>query len=335
MNKRLLVLAVASTFGASGAAFAHGDDKIGLSVNGHAETSFYITDDAGDNGTTNETERKFHTEGEVSFGAKIAEDLYGRVDLDLNSRYSPEEETVEIEQMFGAWRINDMATVKIGRFNNPLGYEKQDAPNKSTYSRSLISDVLDFSTELYQNNIEGVAVGLNAGPAKITLAALNDIGGVDEENSFLAHVRGEVVPGLNLALGVLTQDAGFENLINFNADYTLDLGTIATTFFVDYLTASEALDNAYSVGAKLKLNDVVGLTLRYDMAELDGNFGNAETTAFTVGANWQATSNLDLRLEWRNQDSEFGLGFDALGDPILSPANSDDDSVVLSAVVRF
>ncbi len=333
MNKRLLVLAVASAFGASGAAFAHGDDnKIGLSVNGHAETSFYITDDAGEAGGVNETERKFHTEGEVSFGAKIADDLYGRIDLDLNSRYSPGEETVEIEQMFGAWRVNDLATVKIGRFNNPLGYEKQDAPNKSTYSRSLISEVLDFSTELYQNNIEGVAVGLNAGPAKITVAALNDIGGVDEENSFLAHVRGEAVPGLNLALGVLTQDAGFENLINFNADYTLDLGSVATTFFVDYLTASEVLDNAYSVGAKLKLNDVVGLTLRYDMVELDGG---AETTAFTVGANWQATSNLDLRLEWRNLDSEFGLDFDPFGDPILVGANSDDDSVILSAVVRF
>ena len=288
MNKRLLVLAVASTFGASGAC-AHGDDRSAERQRPRRDL-LPITDDAGDNGTTSRPSVS-STPKAVSFGAKIAESGYGRVDLDLNSRYSPEEETVEMSRC-SAPGASTMATVKIGRFNSPLGYEKQDAPNKSTYSRSLISDVLDFSTELYQNNIEGVAVGLNAGPAKITLAALNDIGGVDEENSFLAHVRGEVVPGLNLALGVLTQDAGFENLINFNADYTLDLGTIATTFFVDYLTASEALDNAYSVGAKLKLNDVVGLTLRYDMAELDGNFGNAETTAFTVGANWQATSNL-------------------------------------------
>lgn len=337
MNKRLLVLAVAGAFSAAGAASAHDVGEVDVKIGGHVESSFVVTDDAGEgqgaNGA-NDSERKFATEGEVSISAKSGDSLYVRADIDINSRYSDyfnggvDAQTIEIEQLFGAWKINDMTKVRIGRFNNPLGYESQDAPHKTTFSRSLISELLDLQTSLYQNNIEGVALDLNVGPAKVTLAALNEIGGVDEENSFLAHISGEALPGLKLALGVLTQEDvdanadSFENLINFNAAYNLDLGAVNTTFFVDYLTAGEQLDNAYSVGAKARLTDVIGATLRYDFAEFDNN---AEDTALTVGVNWEATKNLNLRAEWRNEEQE-----DSTGATVF-----DDDSVVLSAVFSF
>ena len=334
MNKRLLVLAVAGAFGASGSVLAHDHDgATGISVKGHAETLFVASDD------TEGNERRFHTEGEVSFTGKIADDLYGRVDLDLNSRYSDyfndgdDAQTVEIEQIFGAWRINDMAKLKVGRFNNPLGYEKQDAPYKTTASRSLVSMLLDEQTQLYQNNIEGVAVDLDFGPAQLTLGVLNEIGGTAEENSLLAQVRGEVIPGLNLALGILTQedfedsanDAGFAsygNLVNFYADYTLDLGGVGATFFVDYLTGSDGLDAAYSIGAKAKVTDAIGLTLRYDVAEYD--FANDfEETAIALGVNYRASKNLDFRAEWYSEEQEDNTG------------KVDNDSVILSAVFKF
>lgn len=332
MNKRLIVLAVAGAFGASGAAIAAPKDMgPSASVHGFVESLLVVSDDAGDvPGGDNTTEKKFATEGEVSLHANATDDVYVRVDLDYNSRYSAGGETLEIEQLYGAWRINDMAKMKVGRFNNPLGYEAQDAPYKSTISRSLIMSLLDDQTSLYQNNIEGVAVGLNVGPAMVTLGVLNEIGGVvDEENSFLAHVRGEVIPGLNLGLGMLTQEDfdaaanpnSFETLINFNADYTVDFGAAAAKFFVDYLTAGEGLDMAYSLGAKVQVVDNVGVTFRYDFAEYDSD---REDTAMTLAANWNATDNVDFRAEWRNDEVENA-----------GAANRDDDSVVLSAVFTF
>lgn len=340
MNKRLIVLAVAGAFGASGAAFAAPKDSgPSASVHGHVESLFTVSDDRGDfdfvGGAPiddNRLERKFRTEGEVSVRANANDDVYVRVDLDYNSRYGISGNDLDIEQLFGAYRINDMAKVKVGRFNSPLGYEKQDAPYKTTISRSLIMELLDAQTELYQNNIEGVALNLNVGPAMVTLGVLNEIGGVDEENSFLAHVKGEVIPGLNLGLGMLTQEDvdvnpnSFETLINFNADYSIDFDGVATTFFVDYLTAGELLDNAYSVGAKARFGDF-GATFRYDFAEFDDG---GERTAMTLAGNWYATDNLDLRVEWRNND------FDGLDEDFDGASIDDDfDSVVLSATYRF
>jgi hypothetical protein len=330
MNKRLLVLAVAGAFGAAGAASAHSVGEVDLSIGGHVESGFVISDDHGERGDgTNATERKFRTEGEISFRANVNDNAYVRADLDINSRYSnyfddadDNGDTIEIEQLYGALRVNDMATVRVGRFTNPLGYESIDAPHKTTYSRSFVSELLDEATSLYQNTVEGAAVDLDLGPAKLTLGVLNDIGEVDEENSFLAHISGEALPGLKLALGLLTQEENAENLINFNAAYNLDLGSVNTTFFVDYLTASELLDNAYSLGAKLKLTDTIGATLRYDFAEFDND---GETTAMTVGVNWAAAQSVDVRLEWRNEEDEAADG----------TTLSDDDSVILSAVFSF
>lgn len=344
MNKRLLVLAVAGAFGAAGAASAHSVGEVDLSIGGHVESGFVISDDHGEqpNGP-NTSERKFDTEGEISFRASVNDNAYVRADLDINSRYSnyfdnADGETIEIEQLYGALRVNDMAKVRVGRFTNPLGYESIDAPHKTTYSRSFVMEALDLQTSLYQNTLEGVAVDLDLGPAKLTLGVLNEIGGVvDEENSFLAHISGEVVPGLKLALGMLTQEdfhdvnnaRSFENLINFNAAYNLDLGAVNTTFFVDYLTAGEQLDNAYSLGVKAKLTDTIGATVRYDVAEIERQ--SRENTALTIGVNWAAAQSVDIRAEWRNEEREFDNNFgNYLGD-----ADRDDDSVILSAGFSF
>lgn len=341
MNKRLLVLAVAGAFGAAGAASAHTVGDVDLSIGGHVESGFYVTDDSGEvPGGDNTSERKFNTEGEIAFRASVNDNAYVRIDLDFNSRYSGlydgdrdfvdgDHETIEIDQLYGALRINDMTKVRVGRFNSPLGYESTDAPHKTTYSRSLISELLDGQTSLYQNNIEGVALDLDLGPAMVTLGVLNELGNVDEENSFLVHVSGEALPGLKLALGLLTQedfsaanDNSFENLINFNAAYKVDLGQVNTTFFVDYLTAGEQLDNAYSLGAKAMFTDTFGATLRYDFAEFDNDF---ENTALTVGVNWAAAQSVDLRAEWRNDEAEDNNGVKFV----------DDDSFILSAVFSF
>jgi hypothetical protein len=326
MNKKLLAVAVAGAFAASGAAFANDHDKshgMGAKVNGHIFSTFTLTDDFDAS-----NEKRFHTDAELNIKAMVADGVYARVDLDYGLGGTGGD---GIEQAYGAWRINDMAKLQIGRFNNPLGIEAHDQADLSTISHGLIrTDILNHQVDAGTdgNNIEGVAVHLMAGPAKVTLGLLNEIGGVAEENSFLLNISGSPIDGLDLALGVLTQeDRGplspdsYENLINFNVAYGMDMGDISWKVWLDYITAGEVLDNGYSLGGYVALPNNFGVTLRYNMIEYDGG---AEDTAITLAGSWQAADNFDLRLEWRNDDIESG------GLPAV-----DGDTITLAAAFKF
>lgn len=349
MNKRLLVLAVAGAFGASGSAFADSDGN--LSVKGYVESIFVVSqDEIDEDELTNE--RRFDTEGSLAFRA-MTDGFYAGVVLDVNSRYSgyeaieivephlyggrdPDEQNlIEVPELWGGWHINDMAGIRIGRFENPLGYESQKAPKKTMISRGLITELLDGQTSLYKNTVEGLALDLDVGPAKLTLGVLNEIGDVQEENSFLAHISGEVVPGLNLALGLLTQEdfdaadnpTSFESLINFNAAYKFDLGGMASKVWIDYLTAGEILDNAWSVGFSIQPTSQFDVAFRYDMAKGDYPTiaGELERTSMTLAGLWRATDRVGIRAEWRNDDFDYDGG------------DFDDDynQILLSAVFSY
>ncbi len=342
MNKKLLAVAVAGAFAASGAAFAadghHGKDKgPGATVNGYVMSTFAITDDFAENQGTdadgnpaNASERKFKTAGKLGFGAMINDDAYARIDVVINNPYASATDEFAVQQAFGAWRVHDMAKVQVGRFNSPLGAEAHNKSDLTTISHGLIrTDILNHQiTQGDGNNVEGAAVHLMAGPAKVTLGLLNEIGGVDDANSFLLNISGSPIDGLDLGLGVLTQedntptnDQSYENLINFNVAYSLDAGGMPVRVWFDYITAGEILDSGMSLGGHIGLPNNFGITLRYDMVEYDGG---AEDTAITVAGNWKAADNVDLRLEWRSDDIE------SQGLPAI-----DGDKITLAAVFKF
>lgn len=327
MNKKLLVLAVAGAFAASGAAFAndHGN-KAGAKVNGYVFTTFALTDEAADDTTldldgnpANANERKFKTSGKLSFSAMPTDDIYTKIDVVINNSYAADD--YALQQAFGAWRINDMAKLKIGQFNSPLGAEAHNKPDLTTISHGLIrTHVLNDQMDLGDgNNVQGAAVHLNAGPAKVTVGLLNDIGEAAEENSFLLSVGGSVLDGLDLNLGVITQEndaTEFGNLINFNAAYSMVAADMPIKLWLDYITASENLDSGLSLGGHIGLPNNFGVTLRYDMLEDDA--GN-ELTAMTLAGIWQATDAMDLRIEWRNDDDDV----------------EDFNSITLAAAFKF
>lgn len=324
MNKKLLAVAVAGAFAASGAAFANGhhgsDHGPGAKVNGHVFSTFNLTDDfAGEDADGNLNERKFHTDAEINFKAMVADGVYARVDLD----YGLASGTDGIEQAYGAWKINDMVKLQIGRFNNPLGIEAHDQADLTTISHGLIREFVlndQVTGGSDGNNLDGVAVHLNAGPAKITVGVLNDIGGVSEENSLLLNLSASPVDGLDLNLGVLTQEndtTEFGNLINFNAAYGMQLNDdMSLKVSLDFITASEILDTGFSLAGHLGFAQGFGVTLRYDMLEDDAS---NELTAITLAGSYKVADNFDLRLEWRNLDDDV----------------DDGDQVNLAAAFKF
>jgi hypothetical protein len=347
MNKRLLATAIAGAFIASGPAFAASMPTISLS--GWGETIFTLADDFGednaadaDGDAANSTERKFATDGEIDLNAAINDQLSARADVDINSASASND--LQMEQLFATWKANDMFDVRFGRFNNPLNYEGQDAPDITTITSSLISAAVTQQVSrggTYQNNLEGLALDFMAGPAKVTLGVVNDIGGVAEENSFLAHASGSVA-GFDVALGILTQEdnavnntGSAENLIDFNAAYNLNVGMPAKVW-VEYLSAGEILDNAWTIGASAMFTDMFGLTVRYDTLKYDSNAD--DNTALTVALTARPAEHLDILLEWRSDEFQAGAGGNqalAGGQALNDPNEDSADRILLSGVYTF
>ncbi len=332
MNKKLLTLAVAGAFAASGSAFAMDGHGIGATVNGHVFSVFALTNDGaavdsevpGINSPQIPGEMEFHTDAELNIKAEVAENVYARVDLDYGGVAATNYTGEGIEQAYGYWKAHDMFSLQIGRFNNPLGYEAHDQADLQHFIthgqvRHAFNDVIvDGGSD--GNNVEGVAAHAMVGPAKLSLGFLNDIGGVAEENSILLNISATLFEGLDLALGTVTQDDDVNNvgtLIDFYAAYGLTAGEMPLKAWFEYVTAAEFVDSIMSVGGSVGFAGGFGIGLRYDMTSYSDD---SDETSITLAASWQAADNFDIRFEYRNDEDTTG---------------ADGDSIALAAGFRF
>lgn len=327
MKKRMIVLAMAGVFAGSSFAIAA---EPNTSVSGFIDNIYTITSDAGedqgfdvDGAPANSDEGKFSTTGEIDFTASMGS-VSARIDLDVDGDTAGG--GVSTEQAYGAWQINDAVGLMIGRMNNPMGFEAEDAPELYQTSHSLVWDILDNQTSLNGNNVQGAAVKGNIGPVMVMGALLNDVGGVvDDSNSFMGLVAGSPLEGLDLELSFLTQEdntvfnsGSAEGLTNLNAAYSLDAGGMPVKVWLDYLTAGAIVDSAYSVGGMIGVGGNVSLTLRLDNVSFDDD-ATDDQEATTLAATWAAADNLAMLLEWRNDDD----------------GTVDGDTVTLEGVFTF
>ncbi|MCF6237043.1 MAG: hypothetical protein L3J70_11845 [Gammaproteobacteria bacterium] len=317
MNKKLIALAVSAAFAAPMAVQADS-----ATVSGFADITLSITDEAADNTGVvsaddhtltgkNASEGKFGANGEVDF-IKTVGAVTARVDVDLS--LSPGGSSgAAIEQAFFAWGLTDTVTFIGGVFNNPIGQEAEDAPDKNMTSSSMVYKALDNQTVLSGNNIAGVAVAANLGVVTVTGAVLNDIQHVDEENSIALVINSSPVAGLDLELGYVTQASGVENVLDINASYAIQGATIG----FDYLVPDEVLDSVYDVWAGYDFGNNFGAKVRYGACDDAANgatcvavLGGDKVT--TLYGSYQAAENLLISLEWKNNDAA-GTKTDSLG----------------------
>lgn len=315
MKKRMIVLAMAGVFAGSSAAYAA--DKASASVNGFIDNIYTITNEAADNtvadidgnaASANPSEGKFSTSGELDFAASMGA-VSARIDVDVNGGPGGGTGT---EQAYGAWSINDSVALMIGQFNNPMGFEAEDAPDMLQTSHSLVWSVLDGQTEVSGNNVQGAAVKGNLGMVTVVGALLNDVNGAPDNNSFMGLVAGSPLEGLDLELSFLTQEDNAVNNANsaegvtdFNAAYSLNAGGMPVKVWLDYLTASKLVDSAYSIGGNIGVASNVNITLRLDnLSPEDSSLDDVKST--TLAAAWTPVDNLALLLEWRNDDAGNG-----------------------------
>lgn len=312
MKKKLLPLAIAAAMTPGFASAAE--------VSGFADIIYTIDDSAADvNGGTNPNNGKFTADGEIDFTASPADGVTARIDLDVSiapltgasdtdndgNLDSAGDDSASIEQAFFAWGATEGVTVIGGVFNNPIGYEAEDAPDMDFTTHGHVYDTLDGQTALDGDNIAGVAVAGAVGPATVTLAVLNDLGQVDEENSIAAVVNFAPVEGLDLELGYVTQqddrnDDGIidaaGNVANFNVVYS---GVENLTVGLDYLAPAEIVDSSYDLWAGYSIDAAV-IKARYSSTEIDG--ADDASTSTTLYLGYQIASNLSVALELRNDD---------------------------------
>ena len=312
MKTKLLALAASGILATS--SFAQASPNI--NVDGFIDIIYTGVEEAKDGtgaGGTNPTEGKFLADAEIDFYASLSDKVTVRVDLDFQlvtngGANVNGEDSGEIEQAYFAAAISDTTTLLGGVFNNPIGWEAEDAPSLYQTSHSMNWNLLDGATTLHGNNVAGVALAADMGGVTVTGALLNDLAQANEENSIALVLNASPAKGLDLELGYVTQDTGAGDVIDINATYSMG----ALTFAAEILLADAVVDDSTMLLANYALEGGFGVTGRY---EIINYASGADDNKLTVAGSYEAAKNLFVLAEVSDTDSTgsmFTLEFVAI-----------------------
>lgn len=352
-NKKLLSVCVASAFITLPAHAQGPSDK--LKVSGFADIIYVLTDDATSNNAAGKspTEGKFGANAEVDFQSQLSDTVSVRLDADVvlaaNGGTSLAGDSGRIEQVYFAWTGAPNLTLLGGVFNNPIGWEKEDAPDLYQVTHGQIWDIMNGQTALDGNNVAGVAGAYNFGMGTVTVALLNEVQQTDEENSFAFALNLTPIDNLDVEFGYVTeadrQDSttatygsqgavvgSAENWWDLNATYKWEKLTLGA----EVLVADQIVDMAYMLIGNYSFDQGIGVTVRYDSASYQDttvapiltNLKDTET--LTLAASYQLASNLTTLIEYRMQDDANDTT-DGPGGGVIA----DGDLVQLEFVATF
>ena len=263
----------------------------------------------------------FLANAEIDINSKLSKQASVRLDTDLslalnegeNANLSGPRDSAVIEQAYFAYNPVKAVTVIGGVFNNPIGWEKEDAPDMYQITKGQIYGILDGQTALYGNNIAGVAIAGAVGPATITVAVLDELGHNDlSKNSYAAVVNVAAMKGLDIELGYVTQEAGAENVLDINVTYSI----MGATIGLEYLKPDEAIDSAMGITLNYQINKMLGATVMYD--KVTPAIGD-DTTSYAIAVSAELASNLTVAAEYYN----------------FNDGNDDDPAVGLEFIASF
>lgn len=315
MNRKYSLLVVGAALGIHG-----GVALADVKLNGFADITYMVTDDNSTTGGVGGTEGKFAANAEADLSASLGARSSFRMDADLalginggtnaagvtgDGRQGPKDSTV-IEQVYFATKPLPNVTIMGGVFNNPLSWEKEDAPDMYTTSHGQIYNLFDGQTVLYGNNIAGLAAAGTFGPVTVTAALLNDLYQTDEERSAALVVVINPMKGLDVQLGYVTQAKSADSANSLGAGNVLDVNatfkTGGLTVGAEYMSADDVVDSAMGVTANFAFNETFGVTGRYDRVSYQIT-GMDDTTALTVTASAKLDKGLTAAAEIRKDDN--------------------------------
>lgn len=280
-------------------AVAHSAAATDVKLDGFVDIVWAVSDgtDLGINGA----EGQFNTSGELDMKTKLSGPISLRLDADLGSSTTGGD-SGELEQAFLGWAINNELALKAGVFNNNLSLEKEDAPDLYQVTHGQLWDIWNISTAENGNNLQGVELTYKAGDITAFAGFLNDLGGVPEENSIKLGAEVRAIPNMTLTAGLITQDAGVENIIDINALWNVDN---KLTIGGELMLPSEIIDSGLMVMANFKVNEKFSGTARFDMVSYDIP-GADDTTSITLAGLYSIEDNLFANAEIRINSDDNG-----------------------------
>ncbi|MCC6206542.1 MAG: hypothetical protein IT488_00085 [Gammaproteobacteria bacterium] len=285
MKKTTIAMAVAGAMFAAGSAFAEG-----VTVDGYAAVNWLLTNEADET-----QEGQFSVpETEVNFDT---EHLFVAI-------AGSDEDDFFIRQAFLKYGITEGWDLKAGLFDSNLTADYATATDREFVQHSLLFSLLD---SVGGASLKGVAVSGQLGMATVTLGYGNDSsvtpgGATDGENSMMLMVNASPMEGLDLELGVLTQDedgAGVGNIIDINGTYMINNFTVG----LDYMSGSEnetVFENGYSLWAGYDFGNGFGVKARFENASADGQ---DDTEATELYASYALNDNLAVAVSLHNLDN--------------------------------
>ncbi len=339
-RKTLISVMLASTMAGVSTAQAEQAHALGAGqFNGFLDSTYMLSDGTNDPADS-PTAQKWDVNAEFDYKQDLAKDVKLRMDMDLNlagNGGASTSDSAKMEQGFISYQPSNALRITGGAFNNPLGWEAEDAPDMMQISHGQIYDLLDAETALWGNNVSGVAVSGVVGPMVITGGLLTDLGNVDEKSSFALVVNGNLTKGLEIEGGLLTDSkrknlpnsqpkvSAMERIIDVNVSYKDPLFTVGG----ELLLASATVDNALGVTASYSFTDQLSGTFRFDTVSYEAQ-GLDATNTITLAVGYLLEKNLGVNFEIKLQDDP--------NDPDTALSNGiigDGDKIGLEFLAQF
>jgi len=312
-------------------------------ISGFMDTVYMLSDGTNDPADS-PLAQKWGVTSEFDYKLNLARDVKLRIDMDLSladNNGAGETDSAKMEQAFISWQTSNALRVTGGVFNNPLGWEAEDAPDMFQISHGQIYNIFDgitiddginppqtYGTALWGNNVAGIAVSGVVGPVVITGGMLNDLGNAAEKTSFAVVVNGNIMKELEIEGGMLTEDGGYERLIDVNATYKDALFTVGG----EILLASAIVDTAIGITGNYAISDQLSATLRYDTVSYEGN-GVDNTSTITMAVGYLLEKNLGVNFEIKLQNDPNDP--DDAAQPNNRGIIGDGDMIALEFVASF
>ncbi len=274
-----------------------------VELSGFADIVYTLSDGINDTSTASD-EGKFDVSAEVDLKTAINDAMSVRIDVDLNTQPGGDDSS-RIEQAFFSWTSLSNVSVKGGVYNNPLGWEAEDAPDLYQISHGQLYNIWDDVTNLSGNNVAGVEVSAMIGSVQVAGAILNDLDDVVEEQTLMGIVNysPKREPRLAVEAGFVTQDRGLKTIVDVNATFTMPM-LIAG---VEILLPAEEIDFAVGATGSYSVTDQLSVTARVDHVRYDlpGNPAIDNAISITLAASYVLDKNLVTNIEFRINDSDF------------------------------
>jgi hypothetical protein len=238
--------------------------------------------------------------------------------------------SIDLEQAFGRYSLNNSFNLTFGRQLTALGYEADEAPGLYAVSNAYVTSLV--STQLRRNYVNGIRANFNNGQFGFTFGMHDAYWGVQDDlnDHFAIDIAASVMilPGLEARIGFAHEEhdqvGGDDDINQFNAWISYNPGDLTLAFEFDTfdIYGNDLWD--IMLLANYQFVDWFGATIRYSHEDLDvAGVGDTEADRISFALLFTLTSNLYFNFEYSHTELEVAGG------------DSDIDEVYLEALLTF